>query len=66
MINTDRLRGIIAERGLRLNKLAREIGMHESTMYAKMHRGVFDSDEIEKMIDILEIESPLDIFFAKK
>lgn len=30
-----------------------------------MNKGVFDSDEIENMIDILNIKNPIEIFFAK-
>ena len=30
-----------------------------------MKKGVFGSDEIEKMIDYLNIEEPMPIFFAK-
>lgn len=64
MIATDKLRGIISERGLSQRKVAETLGMTEKTFYTKMKKGVFDSDEIEAMISLLEIESPMQIFFA--
>lgn len=64
MIATEKLRGIIAERGLSQRKVADYLGMSEKTFYAKMKKGVFDSDEMEKMISILSIDHPNEIFFA--
>lgn len=64
MIATNKLRGIIAERGLSQRKVADHLGMTEKTFYAKMKKGVFDSDEMEGMISLLQIKNPSDIFFA--
>lgn len=64
MIATDKLRGIISERGLSQRKVAEVLGMTEKTFYAKMKKGVFDSDEIDTMISLLEIQDPMQIFFA--
>lgn len=64
MIATDKLRGIISERNLSQRKVAETLGMTENTFYAKMKKGVFDSDEIEAMISLLEIKEPMQIFFA--
>lgn len=63
MIRTDKLRGIISERGLSQSSVARLIGITPKTFYDKMSRGVFGSDEIEIMIKELQIENPMDIFF---
>lgn len=63
MIRTDKLRGIIAERGLTQTKVAEMIGITPKTFYEKMSKGVFGSDEIEIMIEKLDIENPLNIFF---
>ena len=35
------------------------------TFYLRMKKKVFGSDEIEKMIDYLNIEDPMTIFFVK-
>ena len=66
MIKTDKLRGIIAERGYSQADVATMIGVTPKTFYEKMKIGVFGSDEIQKMIDRLNIERPMEIFFAKE
>lgn len=66
MVKTDELRGLIAKKGLSQAKVAQMLGITPKTFYNKMKIGVFGSDEIEKMIDKLNIDSPADIFFAKK
>lgn len=65
MIATSKLRGVIAERGLSQKKVAEHLGIGANTFYAKMKKGVFDSDEIASMITFLEIEQPLNIFFIE-
>ena len=66
MIKTDELRGIIAKNGYSQSDVARKIGVTPKTFYEKMKNGVFGSDEIEIMIDVLHIEDPVAIFFAKQ
>ena len=65
MVKTDELRGIIAQRGLSQAKVAKMIGVTPKTFYEKMKNGVFGSDEIEIMITTLQINNPIEIFFAK-
>lgn len=65
MIDTNALRGKIAEKGLSQSRVAEYIGIAPKTFYEKMGKGVFGSDEIEKMIDLLEIKEPVKIFFKK-
>jgi len=64
MIDTAKLRGIIAERGLSQSKVAVQIGISPRTFYSKMKNKVFDSNEIEAMISVLSIGDPAGIFFA--
>lgn len=64
MVNTNKLRGIIAERGLDQKDVADMIGKSPKTFYEKMKRGKFDSDEIMSMVSGLSIENPTEIFFA--
>ena len=66
MIKTDELRGIIAKNGFSQSDVAAEIGITPKTFYEKMKIGIFGSDEIEFMINMLHIEDPVPIFFAKK
>ena len=64
MVNTNKLRGIIAERGLDGKDVAEMIGKSPKTFYEKMKKGKFDSDEIMKMVSGLNIDNPAEIFFA--
>ncbi len=66
MIRTDKLRGIISEKGFSQAKVAEAIGITPKTFYEKMSKGVFGSDEIEVMIRILHIDNPVEIFFAQE
>lgn len=63
MIATNKLRGIIAEQGMSQRKVADALGMTEKTFYNKMRKGVFDSDEIMSMINLLHVQDPVSIFF---
>ena len=65
MVDTNKLRGIIAENGKSQKDVAEAIGMSTKTFYLKMKRGVFGTDDIEKMMSYLSIENPMAIFFAK-
>ena len=64
MVNTNKLRGIIAERGLDQKDVAEMIGKSPKTFYEKMKKCKFDSDEIMLMVSGLDIKNPAEIFFA--
>lgn len=66
MIRTDVLRGIIAQNKLSQCQVAKCLGMTPKTFYSKMKKGVFGSDEIEAMVELLKIQNPADIFFARE
>ena len=66
VINTNKLRGIIAEKGKTQTDVAHAIGITPKTFYEKMKNGVFGSDEIEVMIELLDIEDPAAIFFSPR
>lgn len=66
MIDTAKLRGKIVEKGLTQQDVAHLIGKTPKTFYLKMKKGVFDSNEISKMVEALEIENPAEIFFTNK
>lgn len=64
MINTNELRGIFAKNGVSQAYVATDVlGITPKTMYDKMKKGVFGSDEIEKMIIRFQIENPMGVFF---
>lgn len=64
MILTNELKAAIVRKGLTQEKVAGILGITPKTFYNKMSKGVFGSDEIEKMIEVLEISDPVSIFFA--
>lgn len=64
MIQTNELKAMIVRRGLTQGKLAKMLGIRPETFYRKMKIGIFRNDEIQKMIHILDIENPMEIFFA--
>lgn len=64
MIQANKLKGIIVSKGYSQRKLAIMMGMSPKTFYDKMKKGVFDSDEIMEMMNILDIDNPKEIFFA--
>lgn len=66
MVDANRLKSVIVLNGKTQEDVAIHIGMTPKTFYLKMKKGVFGSDEIEKMIDYLHIEEPMPIFFAKE
>lgn len=64
MIDTNKLRGRMAEKGRTGVDMAAVIGKTPKTFYSKMKAGVFDSDEIQAMVIDLDIRNPMEIFFA--
>lgn len=66
MIDTSALKGVIVSNGMTQQDVAKKMGMAPKTFYSKMKKGVFGSDEMEQMIDILSIQNPVEIFFANK
>ena len=64
MVHVKKLRGKMAEKGRTGIDMARVIKKTPKTFYDKMKKGVFDSDEITAIVEDLEIENPMEIFFA--
>lgn len=62
----NELLGLIVVRGLTQKEVANKLGITPNTFYSKMSKGVFGSDEIEKMIELLDIKDPANIFFGIK
>ena len=65
-MNVNKLRGIIVEQGLTQERVAEAIGITPKTFYAKMKKGVFGTDEVMRMVELLNIEDPASIFLARK
>ena len=66
MVNTAKLRGLIAERGYNMTQMAKMLGISGPTMHKRMTDGNFWTDEIDKLVELLGIKKPADIFLAKK
>ena len=66
MLAADKLKKVILEWGYSQAEIARKLGITPKTFYKKMKKGVFLSNEIEAIIEILELENPFDIFFASQ
>lgn len=65
MVDTNKLKSVMVLHGKTGEDIAALLGMSSKTFYLRMKKGVFGSDEIEKMIDYLKIDDPVPIFFAK-
>lgn len=65
-MKANKLIGLIAERGLSQAKVARAIGIRPETFYRKIKTGVFGTDEVQKMILLLHIDDPVDIFLDQR
>lgn len=66
MFDVNKLRGKIAENGMTQRQVAQRLGVTEATFSRKMKTGQFGLDEAQRLIDLLSIEHPADIFFARK
>lgn len=64
MINTNKLRAIFVENGKTQKDVARMLGISDNTMTSKLKRGVFNSNEIYKLIEYFDIKNPVEIFFT--
>lgn len=64
MIDVNKLRGKMAEKGYTGVDVARMIKKSPKTFYSKLKKGKFDSDEITAMVEGMGIENPVEIFFA--
>lgn len=64
MVNTLELKAQIARKGKTYQEVYEALGISKRMWYDRISQKKFNSDEIYKLIDILEIENPTPIFFA--
>lgn len=62
----NELLGLIKARGFTQAEVAQRLGVSNSTFSRKLKRGVFGSDEVDRLIDLLRIDDPMWIFFSRK
>lgn len=64
MFAKNELKAAMVRKGYDQKELAKAIGMSSKTLYLKMKTGKFGTDEVEKIMKVLDIKSPMSIFFA--
>lgn len=64
VVLTNEIKGRIVARGLTQSQVAEMLGITQKTFSSKLEKGVFTTVEIEKMVEILQIKKPWEIFFA--
>lgn len=64
MINVNLLKAEIVKNGMTQDEFCKKIGMPHSTFINKMKRRVLTTSEVEKMIEVLNIKEPSEIFFS--
>lgn len=65
MIMINELKKLIKENGYTIKEFAQLLGSSSKTLNIKFNKGILGSDDIEKIIIILEIKNPTEIFFNK-
>jgi len=65
MVDVNKLKGLIIERGLTQTEVYNMMGLSKRQWQGRMEKKKFDSDDMLKLISILEIENPSPIFFVK-
>ena len=68
MVKTNLLRAQMVIYGYTMARLAKEIGITNKTLSVKVNHtpGNFTQDEIQKIVTILKIENPAQIFFNQE
>ena len=64
MINANELKAYITRKGMTQAEVAKHLNMSPKTFYTHLQKGVFGSDDIEKMVVLLDIPDPVSVFFA--
>lgn len=64
-MNRNKLAAIIVEQGMTQKDVAKLLNMTPKTFYSKMKKGVFGTDEVIKMVQILKIQNPVEIFLTE-
>jgi DNA-binding XRE family transcriptional regulator len=67
MFKENLFNACLAKESMTKEELAKKLGIHPTTLSRKISNdGAFDREEINKIIDILHIDNPEEIFFAKE
>ena len=63
MIKVNELKGLMVARGYTQVELAKKLGISRRTLSSRFKNGIFPSNEMELLIEILDIKNPGYIFF---
>ncbi len=63
MLNRKKLAAAIDCRKMTKTQVAQALGVSRATLYRRIKRGVFGADEIKKLVSVLRITEPMQIFF---
>lgn len=66
IMDVPALKAEIVKKGYTQEQIAKMIGITPKTFYLKMKKGEFKTLEAERMINILGIENPVEIFLTTK
>lgn len=66
MVDTNKLKGLIVERGLTQVEVYNRMGLSKRQWQCRIENKKFDSDDMVKLISILEIDNPSPIFFVQE
>lgn len=65
MIDVDELKGRWVAKRYTQEKIAEYLGISPKTLHLRLKKGVLGSDDIEKLIKLLDIKDPMRVFFAQ-
>lgn len=64
MIQTERLKAVIADKGMTSQQVAWQLGMSTGCFERKLHHGKFGTAEIQDLVELLDIHNPERVFFG--
>lgn len=64
MVDVNKLKGLIVERGLTQTEVYNRMGLSKRQWQGRIEKKKFDSDDMKKLVTILKIDNPSPIFFA--
>ena len=65
MINQRGLREIWISKGYTQDEVAKEIGLQVRTFRNRIKKGTLTTNDIDKLVDLLDIKNPTPIFFVQ-
>ena len=65
-MNVNALKAEVVKNGYTMAQVAKLIGISETTMSRRLKKQDFGLDEAERLIDVLHIQNPGDIFLPQK